>query len=88
VTSDGTSKTILPGRPVGGLLLMHTLYMVSVLSIIDPVLKTYMKDCLIWIGREMRIGQATMLSAEEGPPTDLFDFLGEAHVLIWASMLL
>lgn len=62
LSSDIASKAIIPGPPVGGLLSMHTLYMVSKLSVVDPVLKDYLKDCLAWIGRNMGIGQATMLS--------------------------
>jgi hypothetical protein len=62
LASDMTSKAMIPGPSVGGLLSMHTLYMVSKLSVVDPVLKDYLKDCLAWIGRNMGIGQATMLS--------------------------
>jgi hypothetical protein len=62
LASDMTSKAMIPGPSVGGLLLMHTLYMVSKLSVVDPALKDYLKDCLAWIGRNMGIGQATMLS--------------------------
>jgi hypothetical protein len=62
LASDMTSKAMIPGPSVGGLLSMHTLYMVSKLSVVNPVLKDYLKDCLAWIGRNMGIGQATMLS--------------------------
>jgi hypothetical protein len=62
LASDVTSKAMIPGPSVGGLLLMHTLYMVSKMSVVDPALKVYFKDCLAWIGRNMGIGQATMLS--------------------------
>ena len=62
LASDMTSKAIIPGPSVGGLLLTHTLYIVSKLSVVDPALKNYLKDCLAWIGRNMGIGQATMLS--------------------------
>jgi hypothetical protein len=62
LASDTMPKLMIPGRPVGGLLSMHTLYKVSKLSVVDPVLKDYLKDCLGWIGRNMGIGQATMLS--------------------------
>lgn len=57
-----SSQAITPGPSVGGLLIMHTLYMVSKLSVLDPMLKIYLKDCLAWIGRNMGIGQATMLA--------------------------
>ncbi|RDW69212.1 hypothetical protein BP6252_08232 [Coleophoma cylindrospora] len=85
LSSDGTMRVIVPGRSVGGLFLMHTLYMVATLSIADPALKEYFKDCLAWIGRNMGIGQATMLS--ETTHLDLQGFITEAHVLIWAGML-
>ncbi|MCJ1390674.1 hypothetical protein MMC18_003535 [Xylographa bjoerkii] len=86
LASDMTSKAMVPGPSVGGLLLMHTLYMVSKLSVVDPVLKVYLKDCLAWIGRNMGIGQATMLS--EHSSINLSDYVTQAHVLIWAGMLL
>lgn len=62
LASSVTSRTIIPGPPVGGLLIMHTLYMVSNMSVVDLALKVYLKDCLAWIGQNMGIGQATMLS--------------------------
>ena len=62
LASDETSKSMVPGPSVHGLLVMHTLYMVSNLSVVDPALKVYLKDCLEWIGLNMGIGQATMLS--------------------------
>jgi len=62
LASDVASKAMTPGPSVGGLLLMHTLFMVSNFSVVDPALKVYLKDCLAWIGRNMGIGQATMLS--------------------------
>lgn len=62
LASEIPSKAMIPGPPVGGMLLTHTLYTVSKLSVVDPVLKNYLKDSLSWIGRNMGIGQATMLS--------------------------
>lgn len=62
LSSDMAPKAIVPGPSVGGLLCMHTLYMVATLSVIDPALKDYLRNCLAWIGRNMGIGQATMLS--------------------------
>lgn len=57
-----TNVPLVPGRPVGGLLLMHTLYVISVLPIIDPRVQRYLRDCLAWVGDEMNIGQAVILS--------------------------
>ena len=62
LASDMKPKPMVPGPSVGGLLSMHTLYSMSKLSVVDPTLKDYLKDCLAWIGRNMGIGQATMLS--------------------------
>lgn len=52
----------IPGRPVGGLLSMNTLYVLSTLSVADPKLKAYARGCLAWIGDRMGIGQATTFS--------------------------
>lgn len=51
-----------PGRPFGGLLLMFPLYAVTMLSVIPPAMKTHMRKCLAWIGKNMNIGQARLLS--------------------------
>lgn len=56
------SGIMIPGRPVGGLLLLHPLYVAARLSIVSPQLRDYMSGCLAWIGKNMGIGQATLLS--------------------------
>ena len=56
------SKVVTPGKALGGLLLMHPLFVTSELSIVSPELRTYMRACLAWIGSNMGIGQATLLS--------------------------
>ena len=56
------SVTVAPGRPIGGLLLMHPLYVMSKLSVVSPQLRAHLKDCLAWIGKHMGIGQATLFS--------------------------
>lgn len=71
LSSDEINKAMIPGRSVGGLLLMHTLYMVSTLPVVDPAINRYCKDCLAWIGRNMGIGQATMLSQVKLQPIQL-----------------
>jgi hypothetical protein len=53
---------LVAGRPVGGLLLIHGLFLLSTLPIIDPKVKRYLRDCLVWIGDHMGIGQAHVLS--------------------------
>ncbi|KAL2060207.1 hypothetical protein VTL71DRAFT_9602 [Oculimacula yallundae] len=68
---------VIPGKPVGGLLVMHTLYVISVLPIINPQVQRYLRDCLTWIGEHMKIGQAVILS--KCATNDLFEYVTEAH---------
>ncbi len=56
------SPPFAAGRPVGGLLSMHTLFVLSTLPLTEERLKAYLKNCLAWIGIHMGIGQATILS--------------------------
>lgn len=51
-----------PGRPVGGLLLMHPIYVASTLLIVPQQMREYMRDCLAWIGTYMGIGQASIFA--------------------------
>ncbi|RDW59099.1 hypothetical protein BP5796_12023 [Coleophoma crateriformis] len=60
-STTGT-PSIVPGRPVGGLLLMNTLWALMTISMVEPRLKSYLKDCLAWVGNHMGLGQATILS--------------------------
>jgi hypothetical protein len=55
-------ETMNPGRPVGGLLLMHPIYVASTLLIVPQQMREYMKDCLAWIGTNMGIGQASIFA--------------------------
>ena len=57
-----TRAPLIPGRPIGGLMLTHTLYVLSVLPIIDPKMQGYLRECMAWIGDHMKIGQAVILS--------------------------
>ena len=56
------TKITNPGRAVGGLLLMHSIYIASHLEIFPLEMREYFKRCLIWIGQRMGIGQATFLA--------------------------
>ncbi|PYH90622.1 hypothetical protein BO71DRAFT_387273 [Aspergillus ellipticus CBS 707.79] len=79
------------GRPVGGLLLLHPLFVVSTCTIVPPPIQAYVRRCLAWIGKHMGIGQATLLSeARSDQPLPIIPFqqMAEGHVLIWACMLL
>lgn len=60
-TAGGTLQEIPnPGRPVGGLLLMHHIEFASRLTdgLVSADVRDYLKRCLIWISTEMGIGQA------------------------------
>lgn len=50
------------GRSVGGLLLLHPLYVLSTCSIVPSPIHTYATKCLAWIGQYMGIGQGTLMS--------------------------
>lgn len=50
------------GRSVGGLLLLHPLYVLSTCSVVPPHIHTYARKCLAWIGQYMGIGQGTLMS--------------------------
>jgi hypothetical protein len=56
------SLPLIPGRPIGGLLSMHTLFILSTLPMAEEKLKIYTRNCLAWIGAHMGIGQAAILS--------------------------
>lgn len=63
LSDQDTSEEIQePGRCLGGLLLMHPLYVASRVPFISPEMRTYFEDCLAWIGSEMGIGQASLLA--------------------------
>lgn len=50
------------GRSLGGLLLMHPLYVASMLPFLHEAKRQYMRDCLAWIGSNMGFGQADLLA--------------------------
>lgn len=55
-----------PGKAIHGLLLMHAVYITSNLSIVDPHVRVHLKECLLWIGKHMGIGQASFLATVSG----------------------
>jgi hypothetical protein len=59
---NASELATVPGKSIGGLLLMHPLFATSNLPAISPQLQGRMKKCLAWIGAHMGIGQATWLS--------------------------
>lgn len=59
----GTSMEIRdPGRFLGGLLLIHPLYVASHTPILSEEIRKYMHRCLEWIGSNMGLGQASLLA--------------------------
>lgn len=70
---DDHSEINNPGRPVGGLLLMHSIYVASCLEILPIAMRDYMRTCLIWIRCRMGIGQAAFL-AQVGQLPPYFGF--------------
>lgn len=73
-----------PGRPIGGLLLLHPLNVVLRCAIISPSLRAYTSKCLAWIGKNMGIGQATVLSKE----SDLLPIFNEFFILFFGMLIL
>lgn len=55
-------EEIDPGRSLGGLLLMHPLYVISKMEFLDDGMREYARHCLRWIGNEMGIGQAGLMA--------------------------
>ena len=58
---NGTA-VVNPGRSVGGLLLMHPIYVASKLPIVPQQMREYLENCLEWIAMYMGIGQASLLA--------------------------
>jgi hypothetical protein len=50
------------GRLLGGVLLMHPLYVATQVPYLQEQLRDYMRSCLEWIGSAMGLGQATLLA--------------------------
>jgi hypothetical protein len=58
------------GRYLGGLLLMHPLFIASKISCLDDEMRAYFKRCLVWIGDRMGFGHANLLAKVSlYPPT-------------------
>lgn len=95
---DSGASFIPPGRPVGGLLLLHPLYAAARCTLIPRAHRVYFIDTLAWIGQSLGIGQASLLANRLRSGTgDIFVLrtpelpfmeMGEGHVLIWAGMML
>ncbi|KAF2801524.1 uncharacterized protein BDZ99DRAFT_455976 [Mytilinidion resinicola] len=73
------------GRPVGGLLVLHPLWVVANASVVSHELSTHMRNELSWIGHVMGIGQANQLASSRALLSS--QHIAQGHVLIWAGML-
>ncbi|KAK9252704.1 hypothetical protein V1507DRAFT_212610 [Lipomyces tetrasporus] len=80
-----TALALVPGRSVGGLLLMHPLFVTANLSVVSPQRQDRMRECLAWIGPNMGIGQATLLSKTS--TTYPNESVANGYTLMWAGML-
>ena len=59
---ENTAPVMKAGRPVGGLLLIHSIYVASKLPIVPLQMQEYMNDTLEWIATYMGIGQASLFA--------------------------
>ncbi|KAM0813188.1 putative Transcription factor domain-containing protein [Seiridium cardinale] len=73
-----------PGRSLGGLLLMHPLYVAANVPFLAEAERRYMRDCLMWIGSAMGLGQAALLA--QNPDIDR-DYLTSGFMIIWSGFL-
>jgi len=62
IKNSQAKSPLVPGRAIGGLLMIHGLFLLLTLPIVDMKMKAYLRDCLVWIGDNMGIGQAHILS--------------------------
>jgi hypothetical protein len=90
------------GKTLGGLLLLHPLYIAANLSFVAEDMREYMRTCLRWIGSDMGFGQATFLA--EVRPHKLWivnlayeneqnsnverDYLASGWMIIWSGFLM
>lgn len=56
------SGNIVPGRAVGGLLILHPLHTATKCTAVPQELRNYMENQLKWVGQTMGIGQANLLA--------------------------
>ncbi|KAI9733836.1 MAG: hypothetical protein M1818_007103 [Claussenomyces sp. TS43310] len=73
-----------PGKSVGGLLLMHPIYVASKLLIVPRRMREYMTECLAWIGMYMGLGQASLFAKT---PQIHEQYLADGCTLVWAGIL-
>ena len=77
-----------PGKAIGGMLVLHPLFMASTLMTeLDENLSRHISKVLQWIGTEMGIGQGLVL-AKANKLAISRRYLSDAHVIVWAGMIL
>lgn len=79
-----TTEVTDVGKHLGGLLLMHPLYVVTKMRCLGEAQRRYARDCLLWIGSNMGVGQAIVLATE--PHIDR-EYLLSGFVIIWSGIL-
>ncbi|KAJ5136781.1 hypothetical protein N7448_005335 [Penicillium atrosanguineum] len=60
------------GKAASGLFVMHPLHVISNLSLVDLDVRCYLKRCLLWIGDNMGIGQASVFAKSSTFETEDF----------------
>jgi hypothetical protein len=58
-----TELEIMPGSLIGGLSIMHPLFLLTNLPVVPPHQQAQTRECLAWIGEHLGIREATSLSA-------------------------
>jgi hypothetical protein len=77
-------KPLHPGPPVGGLLAMHPLFMLTEMDrVVRPDMIRYLRACLNWMDEWQGIGQARWLGQGQPGP---FRSIADAHTIVWAGM--
>jgi hypothetical protein len=59
---EGETEISDPGKTLGGMLIMHPLYIASKAPFLPEETKNYLQRCLSWIASNMGIGQAEILA--------------------------
>lgn len=62
----GAERELTPRRVVGGLLLMHPVFVASRVGTVRAEMREYLQECLVWIAENMGIGQAARFAKVGG----------------------
>lgn len=74
-----------PGRFLGGLLLIHPLYVASRMWFVDERIREYFRGCLMWIGENMGIGQAGLFAKAEDIDRN---YIASGWMIIWSGFFI